>query len=59
MARKVERIFKKTTESGIEVTLFDNTVITKYGRHTSMLIFSSHKDAKKEFSKYRQGRSRL
>lgn len=59
MGRKVEKIYRKTTESGIVVTLFDNTVIKNYGRHTSFVIFSTHKEAKKEFSKFRQGKSKL
>lgn len=59
MARRPEYIDKKITESGIEVLLFDTTVITRYGRHTSLTIFHSRKEAKEEFSKFRHGKSQL
>ena len=56
MTKKSLKILKKTTNSGIEVTLFDSTVIKKYSKcYTCMLIFSSRKEAEKEFSKFRQG----
>lgn len=60
MARQVETISRKITKEGIEVTLLPNTVIKRYSKtYICMAVFSTHKEAKKEFSKYRQGHREL
>lgn len=60
MARKHEKIERKTTSSGIEITMLDNTIIKIYSSNARVFMtFASHKDAKKEFSKHRQGYKKL
>lgn len=60
MARKCETIFKKTTSSGIQVTLVDNTVTKIYSRTSKVfMMFRTHKEAKREFNKHRQGYKQL
>lgn len=55
MARTPEKILRKTTKSGITVILIMNTVIKKYSDHYShTYTFPTHKEAKKEFGKFRQ-----
>lgn len=60
MGRKCETIFKKVTSGGVEVKLVNQTLIKTYSR-TSVTIttFGSHKEAKKEFSKFRHGWKQL
>lgn len=54
--KKPTTIQKKITKEGIEVLLFDNTVIKRYSRSfTTMTVCNSRKEAMKEFSKFRQG----
>lgn len=56
MARKQEVLHKKITKEGWEITLLDNTLIKKYHRtYICMMSFSTHKEAKKEYNKFRQG----
>ena len=56
MTRQAETISRKTTESGIEVTLLGNTVIKKYSRnYICLMSFSTRKEAVKEFGKHRKG----
>lgn len=46
---------KKTTQNGIKVYIKGNTIIKEYSKNYKIFMsFSSEKDAKKEFSKYRQ-----
>lgn len=46
---------KKTTQNGIKVYIKGNTIIKEYSKNYKVFMsFSSEKDAKKEFSKYRQ-----
>lgn len=45
----------KTTTSGIKIILKNDTLIKEYSKNYKVFMyFSSIKDAKKEFSKYRQ-----
>lgn len=60
MARKAEKILRKETKSGITVTLLDNTVIKKYSKtYVCMAIFSTRKEALKEFNLFRQGHKKV
>lgn len=60
MARKCGTIFKKTTDSGLKVTLIANTVIKTYSKTSIvMMMFNNHQEAKKEFNKHRQGYKQL
>lgn len=60
MARKAEKILTKETKSGITVTLLDNTVIKRYSKtYVCMTVFSTRKEAKKEYNLFRQGNKKI
>lgn len=55
MARKPEKILKKTTQSGITIMLLMNIVIKKYSdSYSNTTVFPTHKEAKKHFNLFRQ-----
>lgn len=60
MGRQVETIQRKTTAEGIKVSLVGNTLVKRYSKHyVCFMSFSTHREAKKEFSKFRQGHKQL
>lgn len=60
MSRKHEKIERKVTASGLKITMLDNVVIKTYSSTSVVFMtFTSHKEAKKEYSKHRKGYKEL
>lgn len=55
MTKKSTKVLKKTTDTGITVTIEGNNVIKKYSKSCiCMVTFSTRKAAIKEFNLFRQ-----
>lgn len=60
MSRKHEKIERKVTASGLKITMLGNVIIKTYSNTSIVFMtFTSHKEAKKEYSKHRKGYKEL
>lgn len=57
---KIKYIEKKITANGTKVSIFDKVVTKEYSKtYIVMMSFSTHKEALKEYRKYRRGYKQL